>query len=118
MLSDSDGNLPLPMQLLPQGVLKGVSEAINQILVNFGVASSQKGGATLKHHEFQLKRTTSLKRCVMDCSVDFVMSSDRIAHDAQGVSIGVNVGVDFLATRASQTVIGVRKCHKQQVRRG
>jgi hypothetical protein len=53
----SSGNLPPPMRLLPEGVLKGASEAINQLIVDVAVASFQKE-AVAKYQEFQLKRTT------------------------------------------------------------
>jgi hypothetical protein len=58
----SSGNLPLPMRILPEGVLKGASEAINQIVVNFAVASFQKG-AVAKYQEFQQQqqRTTQVQ---------------------------------------------------------
>jgi len=50
----TSGNLPPPMRILPEGVLKGASEAINQLIVNFAVASFEKG-AIAKYQEFQQK---------------------------------------------------------------
>jgi hypothetical protein len=48
----SSGILPLPMRILPEGVLKSAAEAFNQIIVDFAVASFQKG-AIAKFQEFQ-----------------------------------------------------------------
>lgn len=49
------GLLPPPMRILPEQVLKAASDAINQTIVNFAIASFQEG-ATSKYREFQQKQ--------------------------------------------------------------
>jgi hypothetical protein len=48
----SSANLSLPMQLLPEAVLKGATQAVNKIILNFAVSNFQKG-AVAKYQEFQ-----------------------------------------------------------------
>jgi hypothetical protein len=50
-------NLPQPMRLVSEGVLKGACEDINQIVVNFAVASCQKG-AVAKYQIFRQQQRT------------------------------------------------------------
>ena len=52
----TSGNLPVPMRILPDGVLKGASEAINQLILNLAVANFEKG-AIAKYQEFQQTQT-------------------------------------------------------------
>jgi hypothetical protein len=49
------GNLPPPMRILPEPVLKAASDAINQTVVNFAVQNFQKG-ATEMYRDFQKKQ--------------------------------------------------------------
>ena len=52
------GNLPPPLRVLPEGPLKMASDAINDTVVSFAVASFQKG-AIRKYREFRAVSTTT-----------------------------------------------------------